>query len=298
MFNAEISAGSLLLPESRRLARLRKTSPRPKHGTLRCTKTTCCKGPATAKRQATLIRRLETLDAQAWGLIADGDVETASQLMLAALFATAICWASFCAPCAAQPCEGWKHSSHHWPGSPSWQTAPSTIPLWSQWAASTRTKLYQVVMRILAETKFLASTHNPTHAAHAAPRGEAAAHSPGCARHPQRHGFPPMTTQFEERLNHILPRLTSPDVLSNQVLAEKSAFGSLTIPRAKWPCAPGSPMSSNRACASKSLPFASKRWICFNWSLICWKNASCSTRRARCKPTRAMPPCWLPCAPC
>ena len=34
-------------------------------------------------------------------------------------------------------------------------------PAVGQWAASTRTKLYQVVMRILAETKYLASTRQP-----------------------------------------------------------------------------------------------------------------------------------------
>ena len=34
-----------------------------------------------------------------------------------------------------------------------------------------------------------------------------------------------MTTRFEERLNQVLPRLLSPDVLSNQGQAEKSVSG-------------------------------------------------------------------------
>lgn len=163
MFNAEISAGSLLLPESRRLARLLRTKPTPEAWDAALYQDNLLqKKPATAKRQATLIRkRLETLDAQAWHLIADGDAETASQLLLAGAIRhssllgeflrtvygpalqrldaqlTPVVWESFLTDCAQQD------------------------PAVGQWAASTRTKLYQVVMRILAETKYLASTRQP-----------------------------------------------------------------------------------------------------------------------------------------
>ena len=163
MFNAEISAGSLLLPESRRIARLLLTQPSSEAwDTALYQDNLLQKTPATAKRQATLIRkRLETLDAQAWGLIADGDVETASQLLLAAAIRhslllgeflrtvygpalqsletrlTPLAWESFLADCA-------QHD-----------------PAVGEWAASTRTKLYQVVMRTLAETKYIASTRQP-----------------------------------------------------------------------------------------------------------------------------------------
>lgn len=163
MFNAEISAGSLLLPESRRIARLLQTQPSPEAWNAAILLDNLLqKTPSTAKRQATLIRkRLETLDAQAWGLIADGDVETATQLLLAAairhshllgeflrtVYAPALqwletqlsprAWESFLADCAQQD------------------------PAVGHWAASTRAKLYQVVMRILAEAKFLASTRQP-----------------------------------------------------------------------------------------------------------------------------------------
>ena len=163
MFNAEISAGSLLLPESRRLAHLLLTQPTPKAWSAALYQDNLLqKKPATAKRQATLIRkRLETLDTEVWTLIADGDVEIASQLLLAAAIRhsgllgeflrtvyapallrmdaqlTPVVWESFLTDCAQQD------------------------PAVGQWAASTRTKLYQVVMRILAETKYLASTRQP-----------------------------------------------------------------------------------------------------------------------------------------
>ena len=163
MFNAEISAGSLLLPKSRRLARLLRTKPTPGAWDAALYEENLLqKKPATAKRQATLIRkRLETLDAEAWNLIADGEAETASQLLLAGAIRhssllgeflrtvygpalqrldaqlTPVVWESFLTDCAQQD------------------------PAVGQWAASTRTKLYQVVMRILAETKYLASTRQP-----------------------------------------------------------------------------------------------------------------------------------------
>jgi hypothetical protein len=163
MFNAEISAGSLLLPESRRLARLLRTKPTPGAWDAALYEENLLqKKPATAKRQATLIRkRLETLDAEAWNLIADGEAETASQLLLAGAIRhssllgeflrtvygpalqrldaqlTPVVWESFLTDCAQQD------------------------PAVGQWATSTRTKLYQVVMRILAESKYLASTRQP-----------------------------------------------------------------------------------------------------------------------------------------
>ena len=164
MFNAEISAGSLLLPESRRLARLLLTHPTPQAWDAALYQDNLLqKKPATAKRQATLIRkRLNTLDEPAWSLIAEGDVETASQLLLAAairhslllgefvrtVYGSALqrldtqlsplAWDSFLADCA--------------------QHAPAV----AHWAASTRAKLYEVVIRILTEAKYLASTRQPT----------------------------------------------------------------------------------------------------------------------------------------
>ena len=65
-YNAEISAGSLMLPESRRVARFILTQPDRAtwFDTLRTENILQKKTPATARRQATLIRkRLNTLDA-------------------------------------------------------------------------------------------------------------------------------------------------------------------------------------------------------------------------------------------
>ena len=63
IYNAEISAGSLMLPESRRIARLLLTHPTKEQWfeALKLDNILQKKSPATAKRQARLIRnRLDT----------------------------------------------------------------------------------------------------------------------------------------------------------------------------------------------------------------------------------------------
>lgn len=112
--------------------------------------------PATARRQATLIRkRLMTLDPQGWEMVAERGSEVQIQLLLAAaikhspllgdfmrnLYAMrqrrlepALApqdWPDFLAECA-----------HH-------------DPAVTQWADSTRAKLFQVIVRILAESKYI-----------------------------------------------------------------------------------------------------------------------------------------------
>ena len=87
IYNAEISAGSLMLPESRRVARFMLTQPDRAtwFDTLRTENILQKKSPATARRQARLIRnRLETLDEQAWQLVAEGEQVLALQILLAA----------------------------------------------------------------------------------------------------------------------------------------------------------------------------------------------------------------------
>ena len=87
IYNAEISAGSLMLPESRRVARLLLTHPTKEQWfqALKVDNVLQKKSPATARRQARLIRnRLDTLEHEAWSLIAEGSQEVATQLLFAA----------------------------------------------------------------------------------------------------------------------------------------------------------------------------------------------------------------------
>ena len=162
-YNAEISAGSLLSLESRRIATLLLTDPDPaawQHA-IEMENILQKKTPATARRQARLLqRRLTTLDAQAWSMMAERESEVVAQLLLAAAvkhsqllgdfmlrvyadrqrrLEPALApsdWQDFLAECA-----------HH----------DAAVAGWSD---STKAKLFQVIVRILAEAKYLESARS------------------------------------------------------------------------------------------------------------------------------------------
>ncbi len=85
-YNAEISAGSMMPLESKRIAALLLTEPDEAtwiHA-VEVENFLQKKTPATARRQATLLRkRLNTLDSQAWAMIVERENEVANQLLLA-----------------------------------------------------------------------------------------------------------------------------------------------------------------------------------------------------------------------
>lgn len=157
-YNAEISAGSLMLFESKRIAQLLLSSPDTQAWVDAIEKQNILqkKTIATARRQATLIRkRLDTLEPLAWQMIASRESEVVNQLLLAAAvkhsqllgdfmklvyalrqrkleLALSVCdWEDFLIECA-----------HH-------------DPAVAQWSESTKLKLFQVVVRMLVESKFL-----------------------------------------------------------------------------------------------------------------------------------------------
>ena len=160
LYNAEISAGSLLLLESKRIAALLLGQPDEAawvHA-IEIENILQKKTPATARRQARLIRRrLSTLDAAGWKLIAERESEVTNQLLLAAAVkhsqllgdfmrnVYASCqrrlepsivptdWEDFLTECAHQD------------------------PAVTKWSDTTKAKLFQVIVRILAETKYLVS---------------------------------------------------------------------------------------------------------------------------------------------
>ena len=162
-YNAEISAGSLMPLESRRIAAFLLTNPDDnawRHALIE-DNLLQKKAPATALRQAKLIRnRLNTLDITAWDMIAHREQEVAVQLLLVAAIRhsqilsdfindvykdhqrrlnLAIApgdWESFFTECAHRD--------------------SSVI----QWSASTQAKLLQVILRILKEAKYLENTRN------------------------------------------------------------------------------------------------------------------------------------------
>lgn len=162
-YNAEISAGSLLPLESRRIATLLLSDPDPaawQHA-IETENILQKQTPATARRQATLLRRrLTTLDAQAWKMVTERESEVVMQMLLAAAIKhsqllgdfmlkvyadrqrrlepalASADWQDFLAECA-----------HHDAGV-------------ADWSDSTKAKLFQVIVRILAEAKYLESARS------------------------------------------------------------------------------------------------------------------------------------------
>ena len=158
LFNAEISAGSLMPLESKRVAALLLSYPAEAawiHA-IEVENILQKNTPATARRQATLLRkRLLNLDAQAWTMIAERESEVVTQLLLAGAIKhsqllgdfvrnvyaahqrrmdpaiAALDWQDFLAECAHQD------------------------PAVAGWSDSTKTKLFQVIIRILVEAKYL-----------------------------------------------------------------------------------------------------------------------------------------------
>ena len=157
-FNAEISAGSLLPLESRRIALLLLSDPDEaawQHA-IEVDNILQKKTVATARRQATLLRkRLTTLDAQAWQMITQRESEVVNQLLLAAAVKHSQLLGEFMRQVYA-----WRQRSLEPTLSPlDWQDFLTECAhhdaAVSGWSASTRAKLLQVVVRILVEAKYL-----------------------------------------------------------------------------------------------------------------------------------------------
>jgi hypothetical protein len=160
-YNAEISAGSLLPLESKRVAAVLLTQPN-EYDWMQAIEVQNIlqkRTPATARRQATLIRkRLLTLTPQAWEMIATRESEVSIQLLLAAAikhnqllgdFLRNTYWQQQRRYEAALSVKDWQdflaESAHH----------DSAVLGWSE---STKKKLFEVISRILVESRFLDTT--------------------------------------------------------------------------------------------------------------------------------------------
>ena len=163
IYNAEISAGSLMPLESKRVAALLLTDPSETawlHA-IEVENILQKRTPSTARRQATLIRkRLKTLDAEALTMIVQRDLEVVTQLLLAASIKhshllgdflrgvygglqrrlepriSPLDWQNFLVECAHRD---------------------SAVEDWSE---STKAKLLEVIVRVLAEAKYLESARS------------------------------------------------------------------------------------------------------------------------------------------
>lgn len=162
IYNAEVSAGSLMLPESRKIAAFLLTKPDEAAWTrafsleenlLQKNK------PATARRMARLIRnRLESMGDETLRLIAEGDKEVATQLLLACAIRHSRLLGDFMLDVYRRRLRGFEKALD----AKDWESfldeCSHRDPAVAGWSPSTKAKIFQVVVRILAEAGFLDST--------------------------------------------------------------------------------------------------------------------------------------------
>ena len=160
LYNAEISAGSLMLPESRRIGRLLLELPTSEQWDAALKDENLLqKKPATASRQARLIRkRLETLDHEGLRLVVEGEGELCSQILLAAATRHSRLLGDFLRDVYSADLRRLEDTLNHRQWEAFLAECEHRDDTVSQWAKSTREKIFQVIVRILAEAKYLDST--------------------------------------------------------------------------------------------------------------------------------------------
>ena len=119
------------------------------------------KTPATARRQAKLIRkRLDTLDADGWRMISERENEVQLQLLLAASIKHSPLLGDFMRSVYALRQRQLEHAlvKSDWPDFLA--ECAHQDPMIASWTDSTRAKLFQVIVRILVEAKYLDNARN------------------------------------------------------------------------------------------------------------------------------------------
>lgn len=159
-YNAEISAGSLLVAESRKLAGLLLGSPIPAQWDTAIKQDNILqRSPSTARRMARLIRnRLDTLDMEGLELVATGDAELCVQMLMVAAIRHSRLLGDFMRDVYAQDLRQLERYLSHRQWDAFLADCEQQDAAVASWAATTRLKLFQVIVRILAEAKYLDSS--------------------------------------------------------------------------------------------------------------------------------------------
>lgn len=163
IYNAEISAGSLMLRESRKVAKLllEGSDEDGWYQAIHVDNILQKKVPVTARRMIRLIRnRLEPMSPELWKLIVNGSAETALQALLVAAIHHSRLLGDFLKNVVKEKyrifdkqltVQDWKKFLY---------TCELRDSVVTQWSEKTRAKLGQVIFRILAEAKYIDSTRS------------------------------------------------------------------------------------------------------------------------------------------
>ena len=151
-----------MLPESRRIAKLLREHPTPEQWDAALKDENLLqKKPATARRQARLIRnRLDTLDDEGLRLVVEGEGELCGQVLLAAATRHSRLLSDFLRDVYNSDLRRLENTLSHRQWESFLTECEHRDEAVAQWAVSTREKLFQVIVRILAEAKYLDSTRH------------------------------------------------------------------------------------------------------------------------------------------
>jgi hypothetical protein len=161
IYNGEIVAGSLLIPESREMAKLllRDTSEEEWHQAIIIDNVLQKRSPASAKLQAKLIRnRLVLMTTEHWALVKDGNAEVATQALLAATIKRSRLLGDFMGNVCRQNWLTFSRTLSERDWREFLETCSLVDPAVGVWTAATTAKLRQVVYKMLAEAGYVDST--------------------------------------------------------------------------------------------------------------------------------------------
>lgn len=160
LYNGEIVAGSLLIPESREIAKLllREASKKEWRQAIIINNILQKRSPASAKRQAKLIRnRLGLMAPELWALVKDGNAEVTTQALLAAAVKHSHLLGDFMGNVCRQHWLTFNRTLSDKDWREFLETCSQVDPAVGEWTATTTSKLRQVVFRILAEVGYIDS---------------------------------------------------------------------------------------------------------------------------------------------
>jgi hypothetical protein len=161
IYNAEIVAGSLLIRESRKIVRLLLDNATPDqwHQAIVIDNILQKRTPASAKRQARLIKnRLSLMKSDLWEIILNGANDTATQAVMSAAIKHSRLLGDFMDKVIRQLRQTFAPNISDKDWRDYIEVCTQVDPGIEQFSDSTRAKIKQVVLRILAESKYIDNT--------------------------------------------------------------------------------------------------------------------------------------------
>lgn len=162
-YKGDIVAGSLLVPESRKVANLLLQGFEGKPLVQKVLEDNLLqkRSPVTAQRQARLIvARLTPLGSSFWHIIEDGSLEQATQALLCAAIKHSHLLGDFIQQVVSTQIRTFQTDIAYRDWNAFFDQCRSIDPTLDSWSESTQTKVRQVVFRILAEAKVIDSSRS------------------------------------------------------------------------------------------------------------------------------------------